>query len=119
MLEQVIMINEDNYPLIFARRNTRFWMDMIGFDCLKGQSAHQPLTFNMVRFNRAHYNLICTERDLKLWCNIGMKPHRAWKVSDVKKYFGLTGSKQTIFPRFMALKEEYERLLEDIRSLNN
>jgi hypothetical protein len=99
MSEEVIMINEDNYPLIFARRNTRFWEDM--------------------NSNLARFNLICTERDLKLWCNIGMKPHRAWKVSDVKKYFGLTGSKKTLLPRFMALKEEYERLLEDIRSLNS
>ena len=99
MSEEVIMINEDNYPLIFARRDTRFWEDM--------------------NSNLARFNLICTERDLKLWCNIGMKPHRAWKVSDVKKYFGLTGSKQTLLPRFLALKEEYERLLQDIRSLNN
>ena len=99
MSEEVIMINEDNYPLIFARRDTRFWEDM--------------------QSNLARFNLICTERDLKLWCNIGMKPHRAWKVSDVKKYFGLTGSKQTLLPKFMALKEEHERLLEDIRSLNS
>tara|TARA_R100000458_G_C8105566_1_gene130486 strand:- start:96 stop:422 length:327 start_codon:yes stop_codon:yes gene_type:complete len=108
MSEEVIMINEDNYPLIFARRDTRFWEDM-----------NQPMSINMAQTNRAHFMLICTERDLKLWCNIGMKPHRSWKVSDVKKYFGLTGSKQTLLPRFLALKEEYERLLQDIRSLNN
>jgi len=36
------------------------------------------------------YNLIVSKRDLGLW-KVGMKPHRGWRVTDVKKYFGFTG----------------------------
>jgi len=39
----------------------------------------------------ALYNLIISKRDLGLW-RIGMKPHKHWKVTDVKKYFGLKGN---------------------------
>jgi len=38
--------------------------------------------------NRGVYNLICSKRDLSLFCK-GIKPHRKWKLKDVKAYFGL------------------------------
>jgi len=38
--------------------------------------------------NVAMYNLICSKRDLKLFCK-GIKPHRRWRLKDVKEYFGL------------------------------
>lgn len=38
----------------------------------------------------AYYNLIVSIRDVKLYA-VGMKPHRFWKITDVKKYFGIKG----------------------------
>ena len=38
--------------------------------------------------NRGVYNLICSKRDLSLFCK-GIKPHRKWRLKDVKAYFGL------------------------------
>ena len=42
--------------------------------------------------NLGMYNLICSKRDLRLYCR-GIKPNRHWKISDVKKYFGINGNK--------------------------
>ena len=47
------------------------------------------------------YNLIITKRDLSLWTKIGMKPHRNWTVTPVKKYFGITGNGQQLMDNFM------------------
>ena len=41
--------------------------------------------------NRGHYNLICSKRDLRLYSK-GIKPHGNWKITQVKKYFGITGN---------------------------
>ena len=41
--------------------------------------------------NRGLFNLIVSIRDLKLYSK-GMKPHRGWKVTSVKKYFGIKGN---------------------------
>ena len=38
--------------------------------------------------NRGIYNLICSVRDLNLFCK-GIKPHRNWRLKNVKEYFGL------------------------------
>ena len=43
----------------------------------------------------AMYNLICSKRDVKLWAK-GIKPHRRWKISDVKWYFGMNGNAKTL-----------------------
>ncbi len=45
--------------------------------------------------NLGMYNLICSKRDLRLYCR-GIKPNRHWKISDVKKYFGINGNKEEL-----------------------
>ena len=62
--------------LIEKIENTQFYKDL--------QNEKKTPT------NRGWYNLIVSIRDLGLW-KIGMKPHRNWRVTDVKKYFGLKG----------------------------
>jgi hypothetical protein len=42
-----------------------------------------------------YWNLIISIRDCKLYSK-GIKPHRMWKISDVKWYFGVKGSAQQI-----------------------
>ena len=51
----------------------------------------------------AIWNMILTKRDLKLWVECKMKPHRNWKVTDAKRYFGVTGNGQTLLDNYMAL----------------
>ena len=38
--------------------------------------------------NQGVWNLITSKKDLALFCK-GIKPHRKWRLKDVKKYFGL------------------------------
>lgn len=62
---------------------------------------------------RGYYNLILSIRDVKLY-DKGLKPHRYWKISDVKNYFGVKGSANKIANQLEELKEiclngDYER----------
>ena len=45
--------------------------------------------------NLGMYNLICSKRDLQLYCK-GIKPHRNWKISSVKEYFGMNGNREDL-----------------------
>jgi hypothetical protein len=42
-----------------------------------------------------YWNLIVSIRDVKLYSK-GIKPHRMWKIGDVKWYFGVKGNAQQI-----------------------
>tara|TARA_R100001443_G_C3341972_1_gene174700 strand:- start:142 stop:645 length:504 start_codon:yes stop_codon:yes gene_type:complete len=55
------------------------------------------------------YNLIISKRDLGLWSKVGMKPHRHWKVTDVKRYFGLKGNKEKIYDDICKMVDEYTK----------
>jgi hypothetical protein len=53
------------------------------------------------------WNLLLSIRDCKLYSK-GIKPHRNWKISDVKWYFGIKGGAAE-----MALRlEEYHEFLK-------
>lgn len=64
------------------------------------------LSLNGADTSRAMWNLVLSIRDVSLY-NKGIKPHRFWKISNVKNYFGLTGSSQKV--------EEKLRILDAIR----
>jgi len=52
----------------------------------------------------AIWNLIISKRDLTMYCRpYKMKPHRYWKVTDVKKYFGIKGTGDKLLANFTAL----------------
>ncbi len=53
-----------------------------------------------------YWNLVISIRDLKLFCG-GIKPHRKWKLSDVKIYFGLSGSKEKILTQLQEMQKMY------------
>ena len=59
--------------------------------------------------NRAMYNLIVSKRDIGLY-RIGMKPHRGFKISDVKRYFGIKGSGETLKTNFMEVFDKATEL---------
>lgn len=42
--------------------------------------------------NSGIYNLLLTRRDLSIYVKADMRPHRNWKLKDVRQYFGIKGS---------------------------
>jgi hypothetical protein len=62
---------------------------------------------------RATYNLIISIRDVKLW-KAGMKPHRFWKITDVKNYFGLKGNADKVLEGLYKLKATYDNAKTNI-----
>lgn len=64
------------------------------------------LSVNNGQMPRGVWNLVCSIRDVKLYSK-GIKPHRNWRISDVKWYFGIKGNATN-----MAITlEEYRDLL--------
>lgn len=57
--------------------------------------------------NIGYYNLIVSIRDLGLYSH-GIIPNRYWKISDVKKYFGIKGNAVT-------MKAQLEEILQAIK----
>jgi len=67
----------------------------------------EVMTVNGSPMGRAIWNLIVSKRDISNYVRIrGMKPHRHWKVTDVKKYFGIKGTGQKLYDNFMALHDD-------------
>ena len=55
---------------------------------------------NGTSMNVAYYHLIIAIRDMKLYLG-GMKPHRKWKVSVVKEYFGFNHKDNEAFLTYL------------------
>lgn len=49
------------------------------------------------------WNLSCTKRDLSMYCKLGVKPNRHWRVSHVKNYFGITGTGHKLEDNFLEI----------------
>jgi len=54
---------------------------------------------------KGNWNLILSKRDVSLFCK-GIKPHRFWKLSNVKAYFGLKGGKESILAQLTKMVED-------------
>ena len=65
--------------------------------------------------NRGVYNLIVTIRDLKLVL-VGIRPHRNFKLRDVKRYFGINGSAKKILENLLIIRDtiKTDRELENV-----
>lgn len=60
------------------------------------------------------YQLAVTRFQLGLYAS-GMIPHRGWKVTPIKKFFGLTGNdRKALLTQFNAIVEAYKAELSDI-----
>ena len=62
----------------------------------------KDLQDNSSNVNRGIYNLIISIRDLMLYSK-GIKPHRNWKITQVKKYFGITGNVNAMLEQLNAV----------------
>ena len=50
----------------------------------------------------AMYNLITSKGAVKLYTK-GIKPNRHWKITDVKKYFGMNGNAEVLHSKLVKL----------------
>ena len=50
----------------------------------------------------AMWKLITSKSAVKLWTK-GIKPNRRWKITDVKKYFGMNGSPEKLHNKLVTL----------------
>jgi hypothetical protein len=62
-----------------------------------------PLNINGKQSSRGMYNLILSIRDVRLY-KVGIKPHRNWRISDVKEYFGISGNTDSVIYQLEELK---------------
>ena len=53
---------------------------------------------------KAMYNLITSKGAVMLWTK-GIKPNSNWKISDVKRYFGMNGNAETLHGKLVKLNE--------------
>ena len=67
-----------------------FWIEIL---------SGQTINVNGNPMLTGEWNLLCSKRDLTLWTAkykdgrpMKIKPHRHWRVTDVKNYLGLKGS---------------------------
>ena len=100
---QVRTIDLDSCPMLKSRQTTQFFRELTDPSLTMDVNGSPMLL--------AVWNMIISHRDLKLWCNLNMKPNRAWKVSHCKKYFGIKGSGQKLLDEFEALKAEVDEIL--------
>ena len=99
ILERKVDIEGEVFPLEFVLKQLK-----IGTDTQFIADFEHSLKINTSNSNRAMWNLICSRRDVKLW-QIGMKPNRHWKITDVKNYFGIKGNKDAIVDKIELLCE--------------
>ena len=97
------MMMTDRQAIAFMKKvdsNAPFWVELHNEDrrVIKTDGGDIPLCI---------YNLMVTKRDVNLYVAIDMKPYRGWKISDVKKYFGLSGGKKTIQEMINIIHDEF------------
>tara|TARA_R100000951_G_C2528938_1_gene145782 strand:- start:130 stop:465 length:336 start_codon:yes stop_codon:yes gene_type:complete len=99
ILERKVDVDGNIFSLEFILKQLK-----IGTDTQFISDFDNPLKINNNNSSRAMWNLMCSRRDVKLW-QIGMKPNRHWKITDVKKYFGIKGNKDAIVDKIELLCE--------------
>ena len=61
-------------------------------------------------YNLGMWNLICSIRDLKLFCK-GIKPHKKWRLKDARFYMGLfdTTKKEDVLSALHLMRNSLKR----------
>jgi len=87
-------------PTIEIDENCQFFKDLTTFE-------------NSQRnYNLGIYNLAICIRDVEMYSKFGMKlyckgikPNRKWRITPVKKYFGMTGHREVLLEKLQRLRE--------------
>jgi hypothetical protein len=67
--------------------NTQFYRDLT--------DESKTLNVNNGTIPLGYWNLILSIREVSMYA-IGMKPHRNWRITNVKQYFGVKGDAKQI-----------------------
>jgi len=106
IMRKKVKANKQEYP-VMSQYTKAMWESpfMVQYleDGLARERGEDILNVNGTPMGQAVWNLLCTKRDLTLWTKIGMKPHRHWKVTNVKKYFGIKGTGENLMKQFMVI----------------
>jgi len=97
-MRELVRENPSDWPTVNQFTDAMWeshFMQTYGEEGQRFENGEEILTVNGVRMGQAVWNLICSKRDLSLWTR-GIKPHRHWKVSDTKKYFGIKGNRDEL-----------------------
>ena len=78
--------------------NCQFWYELEEFMSSNGQSKSINMNGNTMPV--AVYNLICSKRDVGLFCK-GLLIHRNFKITPVKEYFGFSGKDKNLFFEYL------------------
>ena len=105
-MREEVKANPKEYP-VMSRFTPAMWespfMGQYLEDGLALERGEEILSLNGKPMGHAVYNLLISKRDLEMWIRMKMKPHRRWKVSHVKKYFGIKGNGENLMNQFMLL----------------
>jgi len=104
-MEKVIYIDQSNYPELFKRMETPFVKELIGGEGMPVNGNFMP---------HALWNFACAYRDINMWVGFKTKPHRNWKISQCKEYFGLKGNGQKLLDQFEVIKTEVDDILNNL-----
>lgn len=55
---------------------------------------------------RAHYILLLSIREVKIWKSERRRPYISWRLKQVKEYFGIKGSSDFVLQQLLKLKAE-------------
>ena len=69
-------------------------------------NEQKTISVNSTVIPLAIYNLIISKRDITLYTK-GIIPHRGFKITAVKKYFGIKGNKYELLYNFMLLYNKH------------
>ena len=77
-------------------KNTQFFIDLQEDSISKDNIDRN--------YNLGWYNLIISIRDLRLYSK-GIKPHRRWKITQLKTYFNIKGNAQSMLDQLLKIKQ--------------
>lgn len=77
--------------------NSQFYLDLI--------DKTKTMSVNSNKISKGYWNLIISIRDTGLYSRANMKPHRFWKITDVKNYFGIKGNPYQIHEQLIQIRD--------------
>ena len=88
---------------VSVEKSSKFYQDIISDD---SKTIHIASSQGSRDIKFCLYNLIIASSQMSLYTK-GLKPHRHFKVSDIKAYFGLKGSSAKVNEDLQSLKEYF------------
>jgi hypothetical protein len=64
----------------------------------------KPMSINGMESNKATYNLFLCIGEVRLFSK-GLKPHRNWRLKDVKNYFNINGNTIKVLNQLEQIKD--------------